>query len=624
MWFHPKQQAALVFLFFYLLLWNGLLLYRPFEVFKVDASPALDKVQVLASDASTPPDSSAAGWRSQNLPDDWFRSHKSARQYWYRTSFELPQMPEQVWAVYLPQVAHTAAVYINGVWVGQAGRFSDPVSRYHNIPLLFRFAPELLRVGANRIELRVKASFHEQGFLDKFYIAPYSALYPAYRFKHFVRVDVIEGLTLAMYLMAFIVLAFWLARRQDRIYGFFSMMLFFWATHNLNLIVSEIPLSARLWEALVMSTLGWTVLTMIYFNHCFAAESHPRIERWALITGVLGVSLFFLPDIAAVLHVGYRIWDVLLALVGVYLIYFLTRIFLRQSILDNFLILLVGIPMMVSGLHDVLLVNHLIERGNGLIIQYSVFPALMLFSWFMLRRFVQSINQAEHLAAHLEQRVAQKTGEIQAQYEKLKQMESQSLLASERERMMRDMHDGIGGQLVSVITLLQDQPGELLQRIRDKVQHSLADLRMVIDSLDPLQNDVPVLLGTMRMRLHEQLDAADIQLEWAVTDLPAIADMSPRRSLHIMRIVQEAITNCIKHSGARKMKIATGVSADDAGEIYIDIIDFGKGFDSQESLGARARRGICNMRYRAEQIGARLKLHSSERGTRVRLLLATG
>jgi signal transduction histidine kinase len=267
-----------------------------------------------------------------------------------------------------------------------------------------------------------------------------------------------------MYLMAFIVLAFWLARRQDKIYGLFSMMLFFWATHNLNLVVPEIPVSARLWESLTMSTLGWTVLTMIFFIHCFAAESHPKIERLALVAGLLGVILFFLPDIAAVLHVGYRIWDALLIVVGVYLIYFLTRFFLKQPELDNLLMLLVGIPMLICGLHDILLVNHFIDRTEGLIIHYSVFPALMLFSWLMLRRFVQSINQAEHLAAHLEQRVKQKTSEIQMQYEKLKEMESQSLLAGERERIMRDMHDGIGGQLVSVITLLQEQPGELFKR----------------------------------------------------------------------------------------------------------------------------------------------------------------
>jgi signal transduction histidine kinase len=146
---------------------------------------------------------------------------------------------------------------------------------------------------------------------------------------------------------------------------------------------------------------------------------------------------------------------------------------------------------------------------------------------------------------------------------------------------------------------------------------------MVIDSLDPLQNEVPVLLGTMRMRLHEQLDAANIKLEWAVTDLPAIPDMSPRRSLHIMRIVQEAITNCIKHSGASNMKISTGVTGESGTDIFIDITDFGKGFDAQDSIAGKVGRGIRNMHYRAEQIGARLKLHSCEQGTRVRLLLST-
>ena len=283
--------------------------------------------------------------------------------------------------------------------------------------------------------------------------------------------------------------------------------------------------------------------------------------------------------------------------------------------------ILVGIPILVCGFHDILLVNHLVDRTDGLIIQYSVIPALLLFSWFIVRRFVQSINRAEHLAAHLEQLVDEKKREIQSQFERLAEMERQSVLTGERERIMRDMHDGIGGQLVSVIALLNEHSGAVFDSIRDKVQHSLTDLRFVIDSLDPLQNELPVLLGTMRYRLRDQLDAAKIDLEWGVTELPDNPPLSPRRSLHIMRILQEAITNCIKHADTPRMTLATGVVEGEPPQVYIDVIDYGQGLAGPEASNPGGR-GIGNMHYRASQIGAKLEWHSDNSGTRVRLLLA--
>ncbi len=181
---------------------------------------------------------------------------------------------------------------------------------------------------------------------------------------------------------------------------------------------------------------------------------------------------------------------------------------------------------------------------------------------------------------------------------------------------MRDMHDGIGGQLVSVITLLRDYDEPVFIRVREKVQNSLADLRLVIDSLDPLLSDLPTLLGMMRMRLVDQLQSANIELEWAVTELPEIKGMGPRHSLHIMRIVQEAISNSIKHSASKKMTLATGVI--DNQKVYIDIIDYGH---TNGNTPSHTPRGINNMHYRAEQLGGELQIDHTDEGTSVRLLL---
>ncbi len=615
-----KLFRVFFFLFIYWLVLNYLVFFKEVDFFSVPDVAAVDDIQYSLSQAKTPMDLMQAQWQPVSLPDDWYTNHKNIEKLWYRSHYTMSASDADVWAVYLPSVSHNAAIYINGVWVGHGGQFDDPVSRHHNEPLLFKFSSSLLKPGDNQIDIFVKTSFHEQGLLGQFYIAPLDKLSNAYFIKHLVRVDVIQWVTIAMFVMSLVLGGFWLARPQDSTYGLFAMLLLLWALHNLNLIVSNIPFSVHLWEAMTMSTLGWTTVMMVIFNHRYLCDTKPRIEKAILFFAVLGIGIFFLPDISSILHIGYGVWDALLMVFACYTIYYLLHSYWLTQNNDAFLILLVGIPILVFGLHDVLVVNHLWDKTDGLIIQYNVIPAMFLFSWFLLRRFVMSINQAEQLAATLEQRVQEKQQTLQLQYEQLNQMEQQSVLAEERERIMRDMHDGIGGQLVSVISVLREHDGDIFSSLREKVQRSLSDLRFVIDSLDPLLNDLPTLLGMMRLRLRDQLEAEKISLQWVVTDLPEMEDLNPRRSLNVMRIVEEAITNIIKHSGADKMTLATGLIRERK-QIYIDIIDYGCGMKQLYEGEHVCSRGIENMHYRAKQLDATLEISSSGSGTRVRLLL---
>ena len=219
-----------------------------------------------------------AQWQSTQLPDDWYHSQRQSQQVWYRATTQVDKT-HLMYGEYTCPLLHIMLPFILMCLGWQGGGFHEPVSRHHNEPLLFTFSSELLKTGSNQVHLRVKASFHEQGLLDEFYLAPASQLYDAYWWKHFLRVDFIKWITLAMFGMAMIVFAFWMARRQDVIYGLFSLELFFWATHNLNLFVSEIPVSARVWEAMTMSTLGWTICTMIFFNHRYVGYANKSVEK---------------------------------------------------------------------------------------------------------------------------------------------------------------------------------------------------------------------------------------------------------------------------------------------------------------------------------------------------------
>ena len=611
-----KTTIQLTLLVLYAAALGCLALLNPVAFFSVDHVSAIDTVEYIASDKTAPESLQQENWQSISLPDDWYQSQHDAEQVWYRTTLSIDKQAAGIWAVYLPSVTHNAAVYINGTWIGQGGRFEDPVSRHHNEPLLFRFSSNLLQQGVNQIDIRVKTAYFEQGLLDQFYVAPLDQLIGAYAWKYFARVTLIQWLTMAMYFMGMIVFMFWLAQPKDLVYGVFALEIFLWGTHNLNLFVSEIPISTRSWEALNVSTLGWTVVAMIIFNFRYGGKGSKKVERLMLAFSILGIGIFFMPETGDILHIGYSFWDGFLVIIGSYAIYYLVCSYLPNKDIDAYLLMLAGLPILIFGLHDILMINNFSDRRDGLIIQYSVIPSLLLFGWFLLRRFVQAISKAESLARTLEKRVEQKQQALQVQYEQLHLLEKKQVLADERERIMRDMHDGIGGQLVSIVTLLRDYKEPVFTKVREKVQLSLTDLRLVIDSLDPVLNDLPTLLGMMRVRFVDQLESANIELEWAVTELPEIDNMSPRNILHVMRIVQEAMTNSIKHSGSNRMTLATGVI--DNKRIYIDVIDYGC---ANHAAQTNKSRGITNMHYRAKQLGGELVIKHTETGTSVRLLL---
>jgi len=193
--------------------------------------------------------------------------------------------------------------------------------------------------------------------------------------------------------------------------------------------------------------------------------------------------------------------------------------------------------------------------------------------------------------------------------------QKEMLLLLERERITREMHDGLGGQLVSTIAMLErgrSNPGEVTEALR----RALDDMRIVIDSLDPTTTDLTTSLGKLRARLEPLLRRNGMGLRWRIDDELGLDDFPPEQSLHLLRIIQEAVTNAIMH--AKASEVSVHIRAEDAkGDVLsVEIRDDGRGFRPDAFSGGR---GIANMTSRAEALGADLRFESEESGTRIEL-----
>jgi signal transduction histidine kinase len=214
--------------------------------------------------------------------------------------------------------------------------------------------------------------------------------------------------------------------------------------------------------------------------------------------------------------------------------------------------------------------------------------------------------------------VREKSAELGRNYAQLARLESERVVEAERARLTRDVHDGVGGQLVAALSMLErgDFRGEDVAHV---LRDAIDDLRLVIDSVDPSETDLGTLLGNVRDRLEPRLARHGVRFLWRVEDVPAIPGFGPHQALSALRVVQEAVANVLKHASAATIEVRTGVSAKAGrGEgAFVEVRDDGTGFVGS----ARPGRGLVNMERRAADLGGLFEVESSPAGTRVRLWL---
>jgi signal transduction histidine kinase len=192
----------------------------------------------------------------------------------------------------------------------------------------------------------------------------------------------------------------------------------------------------------------------------------------------------------------------------------------------------------------------------------------------------------------------------------------------ERRRLRRDLHDGLGPQLASLTMkaeaardALATEPTlteALLAEIIDQTQASVADIRRLVYALRPPALDDLGLLDALRA------NAAQHNFAKPRVTIDAPKDLSPlpaATEVATYRIVQEALANVARHSGARTCSVRIDLDGD---TLCIEVTDDGRGFPEERNAGV----GLTSMRERAAELGGALAIeHLSTGATRVRARL---
>ena len=195
----------------------------------------------------------------------------------------------------------------------------------------------------------------------------------------------------------------------------------------------------------------------------------------------------------------------------------------------------------------------------------------------------------------------------------------QRALMEERQRFTRDIHDGIGGKLLSL--LLQVRTGELNKNdIANELQSGIHDLRMVVDSIDQIGEDLGDILDAFRRRTIPQMKAAKIEFIWTQPKIiKGSLSGGKAPTLNLYRLMQEIITNAVRHADASCIEVNVKTDESDK-QLIIYVKDDGKGIPKQALENPIG--GVKNMYERAESLKASLNFRKrkSVKGTEVILI----
>lgn len=583
----------------------------------LEAGPALP--------ASLPP--AGAPWQPVQLPDNWDGRRPGYQGYvWYRLRLHRSIAPGARLALYLPVVGMNAEPYLNGVSLGSPGRMEMPPTRHFYTPLLFDLPAALWRTDGEPQELVLLVAGHSsyRNGLGVVHVDTYDRLYTAWRWRHFWQNTgtlITSAFNVALGL--YVLLLAWAERRRQTQHavGWFGVALVVWGLRNLNLVVTEPPIPDLAWALITVS--GAAAFTGLFsiFAIRLSEQEDPgwRSPRWLVpAIGVyiaVAVVFFMSSNGYRLANLGFAPLSAIGVSLGVWSAVRLVRLAWRRRTRVLMAVAFAAVVYVALLLRDAQISLDHHGLGQMYLRQYAAVPLFAAIALLLARRYLDALAQARDLSASLQSQVEAQRDELQRRFDQLREKERQRALELERARLTRDLHDSLGMHLVSALRQARRSDSEGAQALAVTLQDCLDDLRVVIDSLDTDERDPLVMLATLRFRMAPRFEAMGLQLNWQLVPHDAEGPvLPPGTALELLRIVQEALTNALKHSGGHTVTLAVSLQPQ---AMVVQVIDDGHG-----RIGtAGAGHGLRNMQARAQRIGARWSIEGSATGCTVQLEL---
>ena len=472
-------------------------------------------------------------WQRITLPADWYQVLEPEQ----RVALRFP-WPDHATDQQTVLLTHSARAF--SVWLDDDRLFEPELPVYPGRVFTSAHWFTMNRdqqTKAQQITLVLPASQNGTASIGRLYFGPADTLIEIGEHSNFVKHTLSSLIVFTMLLSALFVFGLWVLRPLDTIYLWYTLAVVCWAIYSYGHLPASLPIDVRHWDWFRLTALNfWPVLVVVFCNR-FTNRPQPVIESLLALyaSSVSGWALFLSTDDFFLF--ADAIWPSLSYLIGFYASWIMLWATFLQRTPNIIWMTICGMLIMLLSLHDIAVIAHWIEPWRGVMLHYSAPLLLLVFTSILLQRFVAAFTVAEALNRELSGQVQQKSSEIAQQLAALRQLEREKALAEERARLMRDMHDGIGGELGSLRAALEQRRIDD-SSLRDNLTAIHDELYLMVQSLDTFGDDLGIALGQIRPRLESRVAAAGMTFIFNIGHLPMALDTSSTVVSHVIRIIQ--------------------------------------------------------------------------------------
>jgi signal transduction histidine kinase len=268
------------------------------------------------------------------------------------------------------------------------------------------------------------------------------------------------------------------------------------------------------------------------------------------------------------------------------------------------------------------------DRWLNLAVSSGALLVSLSLVWFLRRLVLRYMYSKEQEVEESAEREAQLERVVKLRTEDLSELSTQLQSVAEKERaaLSRELHDELGGLLVAArmdLSWLEEKvastdPGVQAQfkRVHDALQEGVELKRRVVENLRPTLLDNLGLFPALRWQLSDSCGRAGLNCieRYPEEELR----LTPEASIAIFRIVQEALTNILKHAQAKNVEVSIEVRED---WLVLSVRDDGVGLPLDRRRALRSH-GLASMRHRASGFGGQWRImRRPERGTEIEVRL---
>ncbi len=574
----------------------------------------------------------AAG-KSVTLPDEWSRSQAGYKGgVWYRfplTFADGANASDTLLAALVDRACASVEVQLNGAVVFRSGRMSEPYSRdcfgSHVVPLpaaLMRPSGNVLDVKVVGYPIQRVTARQRAGGLAAVHVGPMAEV------RELAETQTLWTTTLSQIMGGVLVVMgvfslglAWVRRLNYLLY--FGLLTLGWALMTGRFWRADPPVPNDAMEVLIAIMMAPMTAFAAKFLMGYAGVGlrDPDQQIWNhRVNLLLWAQCLLLPLSLLLLGVdrlflGARIWFGVFTLELFLAIGYFLWVTGRGRRAEFWLMCAaLGVVAAVLGI-ELSYQTGLLQSG-GLHITHFVMPLLYAAVGVrLIQVYARALQSAEGARVHLERRVQEISVEIERNFNQIAELRVDQIAEKERKRIAGDLHDDLGAKLLTIVHTSDND------RISTLAREALEEMRLSVRGLTGRPMVLSDSLADWRSEVVSRLGQAGIECEWRNPNDIIEEPLSSRTYVQTTRIVREAVSNIIKHSGASHVIISAEV--DLTNHVFmLAIQDNGKGIPMELDGRLDRGHGMTSMKHRAKQLNGQCLVESGPGfGTVIRLTL---